>query len=334
MVDLSTNYLGINLKNPLVSASSPLSKSLDHVRHLEDSGISAIVMYSLFEEQLINESKALDFYLTRGTESFAEALTYFPDLDHYNVGGEEYLELINKLKKSVEIPIIGSLNGYSVGGWLDYAKKIEQAGADALELNIYYLPTDLETTSQEVEDAYIDLVSNVADGINIPLSIKICPFFTSLPNFAANLVKKGVKGLVLFNRFIQPDLDIEMLEVDPIIKLSTSNELLLPLRWVAILYGRIQADLALTSGVHTGIDVIKSIMAGAKVVMLASELLEKGPERIGVLLEEINGWMERYEYKSIHQMLGSMSQKAVKDPTAFERANYMKALISYDNMLP
>lgn len=333
MPDLTTNYLGLNLKNPLVASASPLSKKLETVKKLEDAGIGAVVMYSLFEEQIVHESKALDYFLNVGTESFAEALTYFPNLEHYNVGPEEYLELIAKYKKAVSIPVIGSLNGVSSGGWVDYAKKIEEAGADALELNIYFVPTDPEVASQDLEQAHVDLVADVRDQVKIPLAVKLSPFFTSLPHFAGRLVKAGANGLVLFNRFMQPDMDIETLEVVPSINLSTSSDLRLPLRWVAILYGRVKADLALTSGVHTADDVIKSMMAGANVTMIASELIAHGVKRVPELLSGVTEWMTNFEYDSIKQMRGSMSQQAVAEPAAFERANYMKALSSYDNRL-
>jgi dihydroorotate dehydrogenase (fumarate) len=333
MVDLSTTYLGLQLKNPLVASASPLSKKVDRVRRLEDAGIGAVVMYSLFEEQIVHESLALNYFLDRGTESFAEALTYFPDLGNYNVGSEEYLNLIRKLKSAVEIPVIASLNGISTGGWIETAKKIEEAGADALELNIYTVIADQSKTSAAIEQEYVDLVSDIRAQVQFPLAVKLSPFFTALPNLAQNLVKAGANGLVLFNRFIQPDLDIETLEVVPHLLLSTSDELRLPLRWIAILYGRIQADLALTTGVHTAQDVIKSVMAGANVAMMASELIDKGPERATGILGEMAAWLEQFEYDSIKQMRGSMSQQAVADPTTFERANYMKALTSFDNRL-
>ncbi len=333
MVDLSTTYLGLQLKNPVVASASPISKKLDGIRSLEDAGASAVVMYSLFEEQIVQESLALDYFLSRGTDTYAEALTYFPDLQHYNVGPEGYLNLIHKAKQAVNIPIIGSLNGVSTGGWIDYAKKIEQAGADALELNVYYIPTDFNLTGQELEQTYIDLVKDVRANIHIPLAIKLSPFFTSLPNMCTRLAQAGANGLVLFNRFMQPDLDIETLEVTPNLVLSSSNELRLPLRWIAILYGRVEADLALTSGVHTAQDVLKSMMAGASVSMMASALLEKGVKHIGEVLSGVQTWMEAFEYESIQQMKGSMSQRSVAEPSAFERANYMKALTSFDNRI-
>ena len=333
MVDLSTSYLGLQLKNPVVASASPLSKKVDSVRRLEDAGAGAVVMYSLFEEQITQESRALDFFLSRGTESFAEALTYFPDLDHYNTGAEGYLEQVAKLKKAVSIPVIGSLNGVSTGGWIKYAKRIEEAGADALELNVYYVPTDPTLTSHQLEQANVDLVADVRKEVHIPLAVKLNPFYTALPNLAGRLVKAGANGLVLFNRFIQPDLDIETLEVIPTLHLSTSEELRLPLRWTAILCGKVKADLALTGGVHTAQDVIKAMMAGASVTMLASELIDKGPGRVTQLLDEMKAWMETFEYESVQQMRGSMSQQAVAEPAAFERGNYMKALTSFDNRI-
>ncbi len=333
MVDLTTSYLGLQLKNPLVASASPLSKKLDGVRRLEDAGVSAVVMYSLFEEQIVHESAAMDHYLTRGTESYAEALTYFPDLGSYNIGPDSYLELIQKIKQAVQIPVIGSLNGISTGGWIDYARRIQDAGADALELNIYYIPTDPQRTSKELEQSYIDLVKDVRQQVRIPLAVKLSPYFTALPNLAAQLSAAGANGLVLFNRFYQPDLDIETLDVVPDLVLSTSNELRLPLRWIAILYGRIKADLALSSGVHSGEDIVKSLMAGANVAMTTSELLAKGVGRAGEMVAELKAWMEQFEYDSVRQMIGSMSQQAVNEPAAYERANYMKALTSYDNRI-
>ena len=330
MTDLTTTYLGLKLKNPVVASASPISKKLDGIKKLEDAGASAVVMYSLFEEQITHDSLALDHYLSRGTETFAEALTYFPDLDRYNIGPEDYLELIAKAKKATNIPVIGSLNGVSAGGWINYAKKIEQAGADALELNVYYISTDPGLGSSELEENYIDLVKSVRSQIQIPLAIKLTPNFTALPNIASRLAGAGANGLVLFNRFIQPDLDIETLEVTPNLQLSTSNELRTPLRWTAILYGRVMAALALTGGVHNAQDVLKAMMAGARVTMLASELLQNGIGRIAEILEDIESWMDEFEYISIQQMQGSMSQQAVAEPAAFERANYMKALQSYD----
>jgi dihydroorotate dehydrogenase (fumarate) len=333
MIDLSTTFLGLKLKNPIVASASPLSKKVDVVKRLEDSGISAVVMYSLFEEQINNESKALDHYLSFGTDSFQEFSSIYPDFDHYNVGPDGYLEHIGKLKQAVKIPIIASLNGVSRGGWVDYARKMQDAGADALELNLYYIPTRVDLTAAELENNYIDLVQAIRSDIKIPIAVKLSSSFSSLPNFVANLVKAGANGVTLFNRFLQPDFDLETMEVNPHMVLSTSAELRLPLRWTAILYGKIDADIALTTGVHTGEDVVKSILAGANISMIASELVEKGPARAIGLLEELTCWMIEHEYHSIDQLKGAMSQKSVAEPAAFERGNYMKALQSYDNRL-
>lgn len=330
MTDLSTTYLGLNLKNPLVASASPLSKKIDKARKLEEAGISAIVMYSLFEEQIIHESLELDHYLSRATNAFPEAPTHLPDGGLYAISPERYLNQVAGLKKALTIPVIGSLNGVSKGGWTNYARKIEEAGADALELNMYYLATDLDLTSAEIEDRQVDLVAEVKSAITIPLAVKISPFVTSVPNFAKRLVEAGANGLVLFNRFYQPDFDLEALEVVHSLDLSTSAELRLPLRWISILYGKVNADLALTSGVHTSRDLLKAMMAGAQVAMVASELLWDGSTtRVKEILAHTETWMLEHEYQSIKQMQGSMSQKSVKDPAAFERANYMKVLNSF-----
>jgi dihydroorotate dehydrogenase (fumarate) len=333
MTNLTTNYLNLNLKNPLIASASPLSKKLDTVKQLEDAGIAAVVMYSLFEEQITHESNALDYFLSRGTESYAEALTYFPEMENYNVGPDSYLELIAKIKSSVEIPIIGSLNGISSGGWVEYAKKIQQAGADGLELNIYYIPTETSVSSAELETAQIELVADVKAQLSIPLAVKLSPYYSALPNFAGRLVSAGADSLVLFNRFYQPDIDTNTLEVSPTLQLSNSYDLRLPLRWVAILFGRVKADLALTGGVHNEQDVLKAMMAGANVVEIASELIKKGPSRIPEILRGLEDWLAEYEYKSIAQMRGSMSHKSVAEPAAFERANYMKALQTFDHRM-
>ncbi len=332
MTDLSTTYLGLNLKNPLVAAASPFSKNIDKARKLEDAGISAIVMYSLFEEQIIHESLELDHYLTRGTDSFAEAMTYLPDGGVYSVGPEKYLDQVAGLKKALKIPVIGSLNGVSKGGWTSYAKQIQDAGADALELNLYYIPTDLDLTAQELENAQVELVAEVKSSISIPLAVKLSPFITALPNFARRIVEAGADGLVLFNRFYQPDFDMNELKIVPSLDLSTSAELRLPLRWISILHGKINTDFALTSGVHTANDVLKTMMAGAKVAMMASNLLANGEQIIPSMLTELEVWMKEREYVSIKQMQGSMSQKSVKEPAAFERANYMNVLNSFRDL--
>ncbi|HZR39986.1 MAG TPA: dihydroorotate dehydrogenase-like protein [Ktedonobacteraceae bacterium] len=333
MLDLTTSYLGFSLKNPLVVSASPLSKKLDRVRRLEDAGAAAIVMYSLFEEQITHESHELDHYLDRNTQSFAEALSYLPDMERFNLEPDAYLQHLSRVKRAVDIPVIGSLNGVSSGGWVQYAQNIEQAGADALELNIYYLPTDPDLSSTELEEVYVKLVKDVRATVKIPLALKLSPFFTSIPHIAKRFVEAGANGLVLFNRFYQPDFDLETLEVMPHLELSTSHDLLLPLRWIALLYGRIDADFALTSGVHMVQDIVKAMMAGASVAMLASELLSWGIPRLTRLVNELQDWMEVHEYVSIAQMKGSMSQRAVAEPAAFERANYMKALNTFDQYL-
>ena len=328
-MNLTTNYLGMLLKNPLVASSSPLSHSVDSIRRLEDAGAAAVVMYSLFEEQIGFDSYYIDYHLTQGTDSYAESISYFPDMQSYNVGPDEYLNLIRRAKEAVGIPIIGSLNGASVGGWTDYATLIEEAGADALELNVYYLPANTGVKGSDVEALYLDILTAVREVVTIPVAIKLSPFFSSIANMASCLSEQGADGLVLFNRFYQPDFDLENLEVAPRLVLSNSNELRLPLRWVAILYGRVNADLAITSGVHTSQDVVKGLMAGAKVTMMASELLQNGVRRIGQVLNEVVAWLSEREYESVTQMIGAMSQKHCAEPAAFERANYMKMLQSY-----
>ena len=328
-MSLTTNYLGLVLRNPIVASSSPLSHSVDSIRRLEDAGASAVVMYSLFEEQITFDSFYVDHYLRSGTNSYAESLSYFPEMADYNAWPDEYLNLIRRAKEAVDIPIIGSLNGVSFGGWINHATLIEDAGADALELNVYYLPTSLDLPGPEVENIYLDLLREVKRTVTIPLAMKLSPYFSSMANMAKRLVDEGANGLVLFNRFYQPDLDLDTLEVAPRLVLSNSNELRLPLRWVAILYGRVLADLAITTGIHTSQDVLKGMMAGAKVTMMASELLQNGIKRISQILDEIRAWMDEHEYESIAQMIGSMSQQNCAEPAAFERANYMKTLDSF-----
>lgn len=329
-IDLSTSYLGLPLKNPLVASASPLSRRIDQVRRLEDAGASAIVLYSLFEEQIMHESLELDHFLQRGTEVFSEALSYFPNLGPYNMGTQPYLDHVQAVKQAVTMPVIGSLNGISTGGWIEYARRIEQAGADALELNIYALPTDPHVTGAELEEEYVKLVREVRASVQIPLALKLSPLFSSIPNMAKRFVEAGANGLVLFNRFYQPDFDLETLEVVPHLELSTSSDLRLPLRWIAILSRQIEADFALTSGVHTAVDVVKAMMAGASVAMLTSALLAHGIEQLIDLLASLQAWMVKHEYDSIATMKGSMNQQAVAEPAAFERANYMKVLSSFD----
>lgn len=328
-MDMRTDYLGMTLKNPIVPSSSPLSHSVDSIRRLEDAGASAVVMYSLFEEQITTESYYLDYYLSHGTDSYAESINYFPEMQRYSTNPDDYLELIRRAKESVEIPIIGSLNGISTGGWIDYACQIEEAGANALELNVYYVPTSTYLTGAEVEHIYTDILRDVKKVVEIPITMKLSPFFSSTANIAQRLADAGANGLVLFNRFYQPDLDLDKLGVVPRLVLSNSDELRLPLRWVALLYGRVHVDFAITSGVHTYQDALKGLMAGARVTMMASELLQNGIARIGVILDEMKQWMEEHEYGSVKQMIGSLSQQNVVEPAAFERANYMKLLASY-----
>jgi dihydroorotate dehydrogenase (fumarate) len=328
-MDLSTSYLGLKLKNPIVPGASPLSRNLDSMKRLEEYGASAIVMYSLFEEQIAHEASELYHYLSYGTESFAEALTYFPDLEQYNLGPDEYVDLIHKAKRELHIPVIGSLNGISVGGWINYAKKIEEAGADALELNVYYIPTDPMLACTEVEDRYLEVLHAVKRSVSIPVALKLSPFFSSMAHISHRLDQAGANGLVLFNRFYQPDIDLVSMEVKPNIILSTPQSMRLPLRWIAILYGKIKGSLAASGGIHTAEDALKMIMAGADVTMICSAILKHGPERIREILMDLEKWMVEHEYASVQQMKGSLSQKSVADPSAFERANYMKALNSY-----
>jgi len=328
-MDLSTTYLGLNLQNPLVASASPLSEEIGNLRRLEDAGASAVVLHSLFEEQILVESHELDRFLSSGAESFAESLSYFPDMTAYNLGPEGYLEHIAKAKAAVKIPIIASLNGTSPGGWTRYAKKIEEAGADALELNIYTVSADPAVSGSEVEQNYCDLVAEVTSGLKIPVAVKLAPYFTAMASLAQRLEAAGASGLVLFNRFYQPDFDLEALEVVPSLHLSTPHELLTRLHWVAILYGRIKADMAITGGIHTAQDVVKAMMAGARVAMMTSALLKRGIEYLAQVRAELATWMEEHEYESIRQMQGSMSQRSVAQPNAFLRANYLKVLSSY-----
>lgn len=328
-MDLTTTYLGLKLRNPLVAAASPLSEEIDNIRQLEDSGASAVVLYSLFEEQLRQDTAELNERLEQGTYSYAEALTYFPEPEEFRLGPEEYLEHIAKAKTAVKIPIIASLNGSSVGGWTDYSKKMQEAGADALELNIYNIPTDMEATSAQVEEAYLQIVKSVAASVTIPVAVKLSPFFTNFANMAKRLDGAGANGLVLFNRFYQPDIDLESLDVKPNILLSTPMAMRVPLRWVALLFSRVKASLAATSGIHRASDVLKMLMAGADVTMLCSALLRHGPKQIGVIERDLVAWMQEHEYDSVTQLKGSLSQKNCPDPGAFERAQYMKAISKF-----
>lgn len=326
---LATSYLGLMLKNPLVVSSCPLSHNTDSIRRLEDAGAAAVVMYSLFEEQITFDSYYIDYYLTQGSNSYAESLDYFPEMQGYNVWPDDYMNLIRRAKDAVDIPIIGSLNGVSAGGWTDYAALIEEAGADALELNVYYVPTNIDMSGDEVEDLYLEILRSVKHTVTIPVAMKLSPFFSSTANMAKRLVDEGADGLVFFNRFYQPDFDLDALQVAPRLVLSNSTELRLPLRWVAILYNRLLVDFAITTGIHTYEDVLKGLMAGAKVTMMASELLQNGIRRIHQIQDQLVNWMAEHEYESVSQMIGSMSQEHCAEPAAFERANYMKMLASY-----
>lgn len=328
-MDLVTNYLGLTLRNPLVASSSPLARDVDGIKRLEDAGIGAVVMPSLFEEQIELEARHLDQFLDAGAYSFAEALSYFHEPDPKMLGPDEYMRTIQRAKQAVDIPVIASLNGTSAGGWTRHAVLMQDAGADALELNIYFLSTDVDQTGAEVELHYMEAIRQVLNHVSIPVAVKIGPYISSLPHLARWIADEGAAGLVMFNRFYQPDLDLETLEVVPGLNFSRSEDLRLPLRWTAILYGRVDIDIAVTTGVHTHIDALKAIMAGANVTMMASELLQNGTRRIGEILQDMEQWMVDHEYESIIQMRGSMSQRNVARPNMFERANYMKVLYSY-----
>jgi dihydroorotate dehydrogenase (fumarate) len=328
-MDLTTTYLGMQLRTPLVPSASPLSEEIDSIKELEDAGAAAIVLHSLFEEQLLLERFELHHHLTHGTESYAESLTYFPEPQEFHVGPEGYLNHIRKAKEAVDIPVIASLNGASFGGWTDYARMIQQAGADALELNIYSIPTDLKLTGAEVEQTYLEILHAVKAVVTIPVAVKLGPFFSNFANMAHRLDEAQADALVLFNRFYQPDIDLKALDVRPNLLLSTPQALRLPMRWIAILYGRIKADLAATSGIHQAHDVLKMLLVGARVTMLCSVLLQRGPGQIRVLEQGVREWLEENEYDSVRQLQGSMSQKHCPDPSAFERAQYMKAISSY-----
>jgi len=328
-VDLTTNYLGLKLKNPVVVAACPLTQDLDVVQRLEEANAAAIVLPSLFEEQIQHDEMAMAEVHEFGTDSFAESLSFFPEQDDYRTGPESYLKTIEDAKNKVSIPVMGSLNGTSHGGWIRYAKSMEDAGADALELNIYFIPTDLTMTATDVEQRYIELITEVKESISIPLAVKVGPYFSSIGNMAVQMAEAGADGLVLFNRFLQPRIDIDTLQTAPKLVLSTPFEVQLPLRWIAILAGRVKASLALTSGIHSSEGMIQSLLAGADVGQIASMLYKDGVHRIGAILDEMAEWMEEKEYESVEQLKGSMSQENCPDPEAFERGNYMKALTSF-----
>ncbi len=328
-VDLSTTYLGLKLKNPLVISACPLTGDIDQLRRLEEAGAAAAVLPSLFEEQIEHDAEEMAKVHEFGTESFAEALTYFPEPDEYRAEPDEYLETIGRAKKAVKIPLIASINGSSKGGWVRYAKLMQDAGADALELNVYFVAANLEMTGRDVEARYLDLVSEVRQSISIPLAVKIGPYFSAMGNMGVQLAKAGADGLVLFNRFLQPDIDLERMETTPKLQLSAPAELLAPLRWIAILHGRIQASLAATGGIHNATGLLKALLAGADVGMIASVLYQKGFGQVSEILTGVRQWMEEHEYDSVEQLKGSMSLENCPTPAAFQRGNYMKTLTSY-----
>ena len=328
-MDLSTTYLGLNLRSPLVVSASPLSEDINNIKKMEDAGAGAVVLFSLFEEQIIAEQKDSFYHSTAGTHSFAESLTYFPEPDQYRSGPDEYLKLISKAKEAVKIPIIASLNGSTPGGWTKFAQQFQQAGADAIELNVYYIPTDMSLKSQDIENTYVEILKEVKNVVTIPVAMKLSPYFSNMANMAKQLDEAGANALVLFNRFYQPDVDLEQLEVKPQIQLSHSSAARLPMRWIAILKNKIKADLAATSGLTSGFDVLKALMVGANVAMFCSALLKSGIYHLTDVEKEMVEWMEEHEYTSVKQMIGSMCQENVADPASFERAQYMKALSGY-----
>jgi dihydroorotate dehydrogenase (fumarate) len=328
-MDLSTKYLGMTLKSPLVASASPLSEDIASIKKLEDAGVGAVVLYSLFEEQIRLEQEEYNFHTTQGTEAFAESLSYFPEVEDYKLGPELYLEHIQKAKSAVDVPIIASLNGSSLGGWTDYAKEIEGAGADALELNIYNIPTDPGMTGADIEQQYVEILKAVKSAVKMPVALKLSPFFSNFSNMAKQFDQAGANALVLFNRFYQPDIDLDEYEVTPNLLLSQSSAMRLPMRWIAILKDNIKADLAATSGIHTGTDVIKMLLVGANVTMLCSSLLKHGIGHVKNIEDHMKQWMRENEYKSVNELQGSMSQKKTADPSSFERAQYMKAITKY-----
>ncbi len=333
-IDLSTKYMGLELKNPLVVAACPLSGDADTLKRLEDAGASAAVLPSLFEEQIVHDEQEVNKLYEYQTESFAESLSHFPELNSYNTGTKEYLDVLELARAKVKMPLIGSLNGATVGGWTSYAKSMVDAGADAMELNIYFIPTDPNMTSKNVEEHYAELVASVKQSVSVPLSVKIGPYFTSMPGLLSRVTAAGADAIVLFNRYLEPDIDLETLEVAPNLVLSSRHELRLALRWIAILRDQTDISIAATGGVHFADDVIKALLAGADIVQMATALLRYGPPYIKKLLEEIERWLEEHEYVSVEQMKGSLSRGNSPDPSAFERANYMKALTSFTSEFP
>lgn len=328
-VDLRTRYLGLDLQNPIVASASPLTSSIDSLQRLQDAGVAAVVLPSLFEEQIEHEEMATHNLMLSGAELSPEAHGFFPEMQNYRTGPDQYLQLITHAKQALSVPVIASLNGYTPGGWTSIARQFQDAGADAIELNVYFLATSVDDTSTAVEQRYLDLVESVTRQVQIPVAVKVAPYFSAMANMAARLVQAGASGLVLFNRFLQPDIALDELEVAPHLVLSTSDEIRLALRWIAILRGRVHASLAATGGAHTSEDVLKLLLSGADCVMLASSLLTQGPGHAGTLVRGVQAWMAEREYTSVEQLKGSLSQESSPDPGAFERANYMKALKSY-----
>ena len=329
-MDLSTTYMGLELKNPIVPSPSPLSEELGNIKRMEDAGAAAVVLFSVFEEQVKQEAETLERLTGLGADSFGEALSYFPSLPEFSVGPERYLELVGEACAAVDIPVIGSINGVSNDGWVQYAKAIQEAGASAIELNIYYIPTEMDRSGQEIEQLYLDVVKAVKAAVTVPVAVKLSPFFSAIANMAKQIDEAGADALVLFNRFYQPDFDLGKLAVLPSLDLSQSQEIRLPLLWISVLSGRVSASLAATTGVQTGQEVLKYLMAGADVAMTTSALLHHGIDHIGKLLDEMREWMEQNSYESVTQLKGSMSQEAVEDPTVFERANYVRILKGYE----
>lgn len=330
-MDLTTTYMGLNLKNPIVPSSSPLSEEVDNIKRMEDAGAGAVVMFSIFEEQIKRDAEMIDLYTSYGTEHYAEMLSFFPEMDEYNVGPDSYVELIEKAVQTTDIPIIGSLNGITNDAWIDYSKQIEQAGAAGLELNVFYVPTNPDKSGAEIEQLYLDIVKGVKAAVSIPVAVKLNPFFSSMAHMAGQLDQAGADALVLFNRFYQPDFNLEKLEVEPTLQLSTPAEIRLPLLWLSVLYGKVEASLAATTGVHSAEQVVKYLMAGADVTMVASAMLKHGIDHIGVLVRDLQKWMDEHEYDAVSTMKGSMSQNSVENPSVFERANYIKMLKRWKN---
>jgi len=328
-MDLRTTYMGLELKHPIVASASPLSEKLDNIKRMEDAGAAAVVMFSLFEEQIKKENAAIEHLMESGTNSFAESLSYFPEYEDYDSGPEEYLDLLRRASEAVDIPIIGSLNGATMGGWAETAKMMEEAGASGIELNVYFIPADLDLSGRDVEQRYVDVVTAVKGSVTIPVAMKLSPFFSATGHMAKQLDEAGADALVLFNRFYQPDFDLDRLEVVPNLDLSTPHEIRVPLLWIAVLYGRLQASLAATRGVHSPAEAVKYLMAGADAVMTTSGMLKHGIGFLTTLVDGLQTWMGEKGYKSVEQMKGAMSRQHCTDPSAFERANYIKILDSY-----